>query len=41
MVLAALGEAVWGELVVGSVQCVIDGTVTYLLNDALSGELCA
>jgi hypothetical protein len=35
-VLAALGEAVWGELVVGSVEGVIDGTVKCALDDALS-----
>ena len=31
--LAALGEAVWSELVVGSVECAIDGTVVCALND--------
>jgi len=35
-VLAALGEAVWGKLVVGSVECAIDGTVICALDDALS-----
>jgi len=35
-VLAALGEAVWGELVVGLVECAIDGTVKCVLDDALS-----
>ena len=39
--LAALGEAVWGELVAGSVECVIDGMVKCALDDALSGEMCA
>ena len=34
--LAALGEAVWGELVVGLVECAIDGTVKCVLDDALS-----
>jgi len=33
-VLAALGEAVWSELVVGSVECAIDGTVICALDDA-------
>jgi hypothetical protein len=32
-VLAALGEAVWSELVVGSVECAIDGTVVCTLDD--------
>ena len=31
--LAALGEAVWSELVVGSVECAIDGTVVCALDD--------
>jgi translation initiation factor IF-1 len=31
-VLAALGEAVWSELGVGSVKCTIDGTVVCALN---------
>jgi hypothetical protein len=35
-VLAALGEAVWSELVVGLVEWAIDGTVICALNDALS-----
>jgi len=35
-VLAALGEVVWSELVVGSVGCAIDGTVICVLDDALS-----
>jgi hypothetical protein len=35
-VLAAFGEAVRGELVVGSVECAIDSTVKCALNDALS-----
>jgi len=36
-VLAALGEAEWSEVVVvGSVQCAIDGTVICALDDALS-----
>jgi len=35
MVLAALGEAVWSGLVVGSVECAIDGTVVCVLDDAL------
>jgi len=34
-VLAALGEAVWSELVVGLVECAIDGTVVCALDDAL------
>jgi len=33
-VLAALGEAVWSGLVVGSAECAIDGTVC-ALDDAL------
>jgi hypothetical protein len=32
-VLAALGEAVWSELVVGLVECAIDGTVVCALDD--------
>jgi hypothetical protein len=40
-VLATLEEAVWGELEQGSVECVIDGTVKYALDDTLSGEMCA
>ena len=36
MVLAALREVVWGELVVGLVECVIDGTVKCALDDTLS-----
>jgi hypothetical protein len=36
MVLAALGEGVWGELVVGSVECAIDGLVNCALHDTLS-----
>jgi hypothetical protein len=35
-VLAELGEAVWGEHVVGSVECAIEGTVQCALDDALS-----
>jgi len=35
-VLAALREAVCSELVVGSVECTIDGTVICMLDDALS-----
>jgi hypothetical protein len=35
-VLAALGEAVWSELVVVSVECTINGTVVCALDDALS-----
>jgi len=35
-VLAALRQAVWSELVVGSVECAIDGTVICMLHDALS-----
>jgi len=35
-VLAALGEAVWSELVVVSVECAINGTVVCALDDALS-----
>jgi hypothetical protein len=35
-VLAALGEAVWSELVVGLVECAIDGMVICALNHALS-----
>jgi hypothetical protein len=31
--MAALGEAVWSVLVVGSVECAIDGTVVRPLND--------
>jgi hypothetical protein len=38
-VLAALREAVWGELVVGSVKCAINGTVNCVLDDTLSGEI--
>jgi hypothetical protein len=35
-VLAALGEAVWSELVVvDSVECAIDGTVVCALDDGL------
>ena len=34
--LAALGEAVCGELVVGLAECAIDGMVLYVLDDALS-----
>ena len=30
--LAALGEAVWSELVVGLVECAIDGTVVCALD---------
>jgi len=41
MVLAALGEEVWGEHVVGSVECVIDGKVRCALDDARSGEMYA
>ena len=33
MVLAALGEAVWSGLVVGSVECAIDDTVVCTLDD--------
>jgi len=40
MVLAALGEAVWGELVVGSVQYAIDGAVVCALDDARYGAGC-
>jgi len=36
MVLAALGEGVWGELGVGSVECAIDGTVNCALHDTLA-----
>jgi hypothetical protein len=32
-VLAALGEAVWSELVAGSVECAIDGMVVCALKD--------
>jgi hypothetical protein len=32
-VLATLGEAVWSGLVVGSVECAIDGMVVHALND--------
>jgi hypothetical protein len=32
-VLAALGEAVGSQLVVGSVECTIDGTVVCVLDD--------
>jgi hypothetical protein len=32
-VLAALAEAVWSGLVVGSVECAIDGTVVCTLDD--------
>jgi len=35
-VLAALGEVMWSELVVVSVECAIDGTVVCVLDDALS-----
>ena len=31
--LAALGEAVWSELVVGLLECAIDGTVVCELDD--------
>ena len=34
--LAALGQAVWSELVVGSVQCTIDGMVICALDHTLS-----
>jgi hypothetical protein len=34
-VLAAHGEAVWSGLVVGFVECAIDGTVLCALDDAL------
>jgi len=34
-VLAAFGEAVWSGLVVGSVECAIDGMVVCALDDAL------
>jgi hypothetical protein len=33
--LAALGQAVWRGLVVGAVECVIDGMVVCALDDAL------
>jgi len=33
---AALGEALWSKLVVGSVECAIDGMVVGVLDDALS-----
>jgi hypothetical protein len=36
MVLAALGERVWGELVEGSVECAIDGPVNCALHDTVS-----
>jgi len=36
MVLAALGEVLWSELLVVSVQCAIDGTVVCVLDDALA-----
>jgi len=37
MVLAALGAAVWsGLVVVGSVECAIDGMAICMLDDALS-----
>jgi hypothetical protein len=36
MVLAALREAGWSELVVVSVECAIDGTVVCVLDDAYS-----
>jgi hypothetical protein len=36
MVLAALGVVVRSELVVVSVECAIDGTVVYVLDDVLS-----
>jgi len=36
-VLAALGEAVWSELVVGLVECAIDGTVVCALDDGTVG----
>jgi len=39
MVLAAIGEAVWGEHVVGSVEYAIDGMVRCVLEDARSGEM--
>jgi len=32
---AALGEAVWSGLVVGLVECAIDGTVVCALNDGM------
>jgi len=35
LVLAALGEVVWSGLVVGSVECAIDGMVVCALDDAL------
>jgi len=34
-VLAALGEAVWSGLVVGSVECAIDDTVVCALDDGV------
>jgi len=34
-VLAALQDVVWREIVVGSVECTIDGTVICMLDDAL------
>jgi hypothetical protein len=45
LVLAALGEAVWSGLVVGSVECAIDGMVVCALHDgtvicALDDALC-
>jgi hypothetical protein len=36
MVLAALEEAVWSELVVGSVECTVDGAMICTLDDAHS-----
>jgi len=36
-VLAALGEVVWSELVVGLVECAIDGTVVCALDDGTVG----
>ena len=38
--LAALGETVWGELVVGSVEYAIDGAVVCALDDARYGAGC-
>jgi hypothetical protein len=35
MVLAALGEAVWSGLVVGSVECAIGGMVVGALHDGM------
>jgi hypothetical protein len=41
MVLTPMGEEVWGERVVSSVECAIDDMVRCALDDAHSGEMYA